>query len=63
MPIPRFVDDTGMPYQLYLGCPKCGWTVEKCNLTRKWDTCRNCGYKPLITRRSDYPDKKQTEVS
>lgn len=61
MPIPRFIEQ-GVPYEIYLFCPKCAWAITKDSITENWTICRNrdCGSR-LVTRRIDYPSLKDSE--
>ena len=54
MPIPRFTEPkTGMRYEIYLSCTKCGYAVVKDGHTEAWTDCRLC-HAPMTTRRVDY---------
>ncbi len=56
MPIPRYVDDKGIPYDVSLFCPKCGWAVIKDRITANWTSCRYCGSEHLDSIKSYYPN-------
>lgn len=55
MTIPRYEDKrTGIPYELYWKCTKCGWAIIVNNYRIGRDECRLCD-SPTKEIRVDYP--------
>jgi hypothetical protein len=53
--IPRFTDsDTGIPYELYWKCTKCGWCITVNNYEIGKEYCRLCGA-PTSRVKVNYP--------
>lgn len=42
--IPRYVDEQGRKYELFLSCvnPECGYAITLGRLTKDWKTCPLC---------------------
>ena len=60
--IPRFEDTrTGVPYERYWKCTKCGWAIGINNALVGKDGCRLCGAETVLIR-VDYPEHKDVKV-
>ena len=49
----KFRDAKGS-YTLLWHCKECGWSIEKCEITKHWFECRLCGA-PIVTYKNYYP--------
>jgi len=62
MPLPRYEDErTGIPYEIFWKCTKCGWAIAVNNYKVGRDECRLCG---SLTKeiRIDYPQGKTRDI-
>jgi hypothetical protein len=59
MPIPRYKEKTtGIPYEIFIFCPDCGWAMTKDHRNTGFPACRACGSINIRTLRLDYPERK-----
>ena len=62
MKIPRFIDEqTGVPYELYWKCTKCGWAITVNNNEIGRDNCWLCN-SDMKKVRIDYPNHKTSDI-